>query len=157
MMKRSTVASLLALAVVFSQAEAAPPPYSVTDLGPVAENGAVVGISNTGHVLLNDGDRPRLIWTNGTGWIKDLYLDSHLASTCSFTAPVDPLNGNGAGISHNGKVVIGVASQDFTGTDSWCVAVFTPEGSTWTYNSSIGYHGGVTGVNDAGQVIAIEL
>ena len=39
---------------------------------------AVMGMSNTGMVLVNDDGRSRLYWTNGTGWIRDLALDSRL-------------------------------------------------------------------------------
>jgi probable HAF family extracellular repeat protein len=161
-MKTNALIGLGALAMLSAAVRAATPTYTVTDLGPLITSGFnisyVVGISNDGLVLVSDAGRIRLYWTNGTGWIKDLLLDSRLVKTCDFTKPVNPLGGYPGAISHDGKVVIAATSQDFAGTNQQCIAIFKPDGTstsagTWTYNTTLDYQGVVVGVNDSDQVI----
>lgn len=151
------VCSLAALAVLPAQADAATPPtYSVTDMGPLIfgnVTNAVMGMSNTGLVLVNDEGRARLYWTNGSGWIRDLALDSRLATACGFTAPLEV---DGGGVSHNGKVVVTASQIEDFGFGSHCIAVLSHPGQSpgsWRFEQTLGFKDAATGVDDAGQVI----
>jgi probable HAF family extracellular repeat protein len=153
----NTIFSLAALAVLPARGDAATPPmYSVTDMGPLIfgnVTNAVMGMSNSGLVLVNDDGRARLYWTNGTGVIRDLALDSRLPTACGFTAPLEV---DGGGISHNGKVVVTAAQTEDFGFGSHCIAVLSHPGQspgTWRFEQTLGFKDAATGVNDAGQVI----
>src|SRR5215831_10094794 len=114
---------------------------------------AVMGMSDTGLVLVNDDGRARVYRTNGTGWIKDLALDSRLPTACGFTAPLEVVGG---GISHNGKVVVTAAQIEDFGFGSHCIAVLSHSGQspgTWRFEQTLGFRDAATGINDAGQVI----
>jgi probable HAF family extracellular repeat protein len=150
-MKTKIIASLTTLVVLSSQATAAPPTYSVSDLG-LAD--FLVGISNTGYVVAEAAGNSLLYWTGRRDRIRNLTLDPRVPAACGFTQPYNGLDVFAGATSRNGNVVVNAQANALAGpTSPVCVLVYSSASNTWTFQQTLGRASNATGVNNSKQVI----
>jgi len=125
-------------------ANAAPPSYSVTDLGLVT---AVVGISNNDEVLAYDAGGVALYRKDGK--IRQLDLLPKLPTTCSFQPWEIPFQLIAGGINQHGVVVFDV--HPFQSQSPNCIVTYSD--GALQFQTTLGTGGFATGINDAGQIV----